>query len=193
MRKLCTTTILLSLIFASSCKNDTMKNTDAKIPTADKQPITLEKHGDVRIDNYFWMRLTDEQKLDDVKDDQTQKVINYLEEENTYHDKVTEFSKNFEETLFEAETIIKYDGYISRQKEEIEKLKIYENMLIPKSFDYKEITSISNEGREKLSSVLPETVGQAQRIPGIRPTDISILLVYLKRSFHVKHKNGDKN
>jgi len=100
---------------------------------------------------------------------------------------------HFEEILFEAETIIKYDGYISRQKEEIEKLKIYENMLIPKSFDYKTITSISNEGREKLSSVLPETVGQAQRIPGIRPTDISILLVYLKRSFHVKHKNGDKN
>ncbi len=53
MRKLFTTTIVLSLIFATSCKNDTMKNIDAKIPTADKQPITLEKHGDVRIDNYF--------------------------------------------------------------------------------------------------------------------------------------------
>ena len=100
---------------------------------------------------------------------------------------------HFEEILFEAETIIKYDGYISRQKDEIEKLKVYENMLIPVEFDYKTIKSISNEGREKLSSVLPETVGQAQRIPGIRPTDISILLVYLKRSFHVKHKNGDKN
>ena len=100
---------------------------------------------------------------------------------------------HFEEILFEAETIIKYDGYISRQRDEIEKLKVYENMLIPIEFDYKIIKSISNEGREKLSSVLPETVGQAQRIPGIRPTDISILLVYLKRSFHVKHKNGDKN
>ena len=100
---------------------------------------------------------------------------------------------HFEEILFEAETIIKYDGYISRQKDEIEKLKVYENMLIPIEFDYKIIKSISNEGREKLSSVLPETVGQAQRIPGIRPTDISILLVYLKRSFHVKQKIGDKN
>ena len=58
MRKLFTTTIVLSLIFATSCKNDTMKNIDAKIPTAEKQPKTLEKHGDVRIDNYFWMRLT---------------------------------------------------------------------------------------------------------------------------------------
>ena len=72
-------------------------------------------------------------------------------------------------------------------------LKVYEEMLIPSNFYYKKIKSISNEGREKLMSVLPETIGQAQRIPGIRPTDISILLVYLKRSFHVKHKNGEKN
>ena len=100
---------------------------------------------------------------------------------------------HYEEILFEAETIIKYGGYINRQKEEIEKLKVYEEMLIPSNFDYKKIKSISNEGREKLMSVLPETIGQAQRIPGIRPTDISILLVYLKRSFHVKHKIGDKN
>ena len=103
------------------------------------------------------------------------------------------FPRHYEEIIFEAETIIKYGGYINRQKEEIEKLKIYEEMLIPSSFDYKIIKSISNEGREKLTSVLPETIGQAQRIPGIRPTDISILLVYLKRSFHVKHKSGDKN
>ena len=100
---------------------------------------------------------------------------------------------HYEEILFEAETIIKYGGYISRQKEEIEKLKIYEEMFIPSNFDYKKIKSISNEGREKLMSVLPETIGQAQRIPGIRPTDISILLVYLKRSFHVKHTVGGKN
>jgi tRNA uridine 5-carboxymethylaminomethyl modification enzyme len=100
---------------------------------------------------------------------------------------------HYEEILFEAETIIKYGGYINRQKEEIEKLKVYEEMFIPYNFNYKDIKSISNEGREKLMSVLPETIGQAQRIPGIRPTDISILLVYLKRSFHVKHKNGEKN
>ena len=104
-----------------------------------------------------------------------------------------DFPVYFEEILFEAETIIKYGGYIDRQKEEIEKLKVYEEMLIPKNFSYKKIKSISNEGREKLLSVLPETVGQAQRIPGIRPTDISILLVYLKRSFHVKQQNGEKN
>ena len=91
-----------------------------------------------------------------------------------------------EEILFEAETKIKYSGYINRQKAEIEKTKIYEDMIIPKGFNYNEIKSISNESREKFLLILPETVGQAQRINGIRPTDISILLVYLKRWFHVK-------
>jgi len=91
-----------------------------------------------------------------------------------------------EEILFEAETKIKYSGYINRQKAEIEKTKIYEDMIIPKGFNYNEIKSISNESREKFLSILPETIGQAQRINGIRPTDISILLVYLKRWFHVK-------
>ena len=62
-------------------------------------------------------------------------------------------------------------------------------MIIPKDFDYNKIKSISNESREKLLKILPETVGQAQRINGIRPTDISILLVYLKRWFHVKRNN----
>jgi tRNA uridine 5-carboxymethylaminomethyl modification enzyme len=91
-----------------------------------------------------------------------------------------------EEILFEAETIIKYGGYINRQKEEIDKIKIYENMIIPEKFNYNDIKSLSNESREKFINIKPQTVGQAQRINGIRPSDISILLVYLKRPFHVK-------
>ncbi len=91
-----------------------------------------------------------------------------------------------EEILFEAETIIKYSGYINRQKEEIDKIEIYENMIIPEKFDYNDIKSLSNESREKFINIKPQTVGQAQRINGIRPSDISILLVYLKRPFHVK-------
>ena len=101
--------------------------------------------------------------------------------------RMSSINKNFiEEILFEAETKIKYSGYINRQKAEIEKTKVYEDMIIPNDFNYKEIKSISNESREKFLQILPETIGQAQRINGIRPTDISILLVYLKRWFHVK-------
>ena len=91
-----------------------------------------------------------------------------------------------EEILFEAETIIKYSGYINRQKDEIDKIKVYEDMIIPEKFDYNNIKSLSNESREKFIKIKPQTVGQAQRINGIRPSDISILLVYLKRPFHVK-------
>ena len=93
-----------------------------------------------------------------------------------------------EEILFEAETIIKYSGYINRQKEEIDKIKIYEEMIIPEKFDYNSIISLSNESREKFINIKPQTIGQAKRINGIRPSDISILLVYLKRPFHVKQK-----
>ena len=91
-----------------------------------------------------------------------------------------------EEILFEAETIIKYSGYINRQKDEIDKIKVYEDMIIPEKFDYNNIKSLSNESREKFINIKPQTVGQAQRINGIRQSDISILLVYLKRPFHVK-------
>ena len=101
--------------------------------------------------------------------------------------RMNSINKNFiEEILFEAETKIKYSGYINRQKAEIEKTKVYEDMIIPNDFNYNQIKSISNESREKFLQILPETIGQAQRINGIRPTDISILLVYLKRWFHVK-------
>ena len=93
-----------------------------------------------------------------------------------------------EEILFEAETIIKYSGYINRQQEEIDKIKVYEEMIIPLDFNYNKIKSLSNESREKFMSIKPQTVGQAQRINGIRPSDISILLVYLRRPFHVKQK-----
>ncbi|WP_442266019.1 S9 family peptidase [Tenacibaculum sp. ZS6-P6] len=72
-----------------------------KPPVADKSPEKLEKHGDVRIDNYFWMRLTDEQKNAEKKDEQTQKVYDYLEAENTYFDKVMGHTNNFQESLFE--------------------------------------------------------------------------------------------
>jgi tRNA uridine 5-carboxymethylaminomethyl modification enzyme len=93
-----------------------------------------------------------------------------------------------DEILFEAETLIKYSGYINRQQEEIDKIKVYEEMIIPNNFNYNEIKSISNESKEKFINIKPQTVGQAQRINGIRPSDISILLVYLRRPFHVKQK-----
>ena len=101
MRKIFIPTIILSLIFVTACKNKTMKSTDSKIPSAIKKPFQLEKHGDVRTDNYFWMRLSDEQKLAEVKDQQTKDVVSYLNEENSYYEDVTGYTKDFQETLFQ--------------------------------------------------------------------------------------------
>ncbi|WP_093668407.1 S9 family peptidase [Tenacibaculum sp. MAR_2009_124] len=76
-------------------------NTDIQVPVAEKQMTKLEKHGDVRIDDYFWMRLSDEQKNAEVKDEQTQKVYDYLNTENEFYEQETANTKNFQERLFE--------------------------------------------------------------------------------------------
>jgi len=101
MKKVLFCTTVFSLIFAVACKNDFMINTNIPVPVADKIPTELETHQDIRIDNYFWMRLSDEQKNAKKKDDQTKKVLNYLNEENNYYDQITSHRNDFQETLFE--------------------------------------------------------------------------------------------
>ncbi|ARV05700.1 oligopeptidase B [Polaribacter sp. SA4-10] len=78
-----------------------MKNTDAIAPVAEKQPYKLEKHGDERIDDYFWMRLSDEQKNAENKDAQTQKVYDYLNAENKYYEENIGYTDDFQESLFQ--------------------------------------------------------------------------------------------
>ncbi|CAA0193925.1 Protease II (Oligopeptidase B) [Tenacibaculum maritimum] len=101
MNKIIPVVIAFNLIFVFACKNDTMKKNNMEAPIADKEPKKIEKHGDVRIDNYFWMRLSDEQKNAAEKDSQTQKVYDYLNAENAYFDKMTFNTKDFQEELFE--------------------------------------------------------------------------------------------
>ncbi len=88
---------------------------------------------------------------------------------------------NDSEALEQVEIEIKYDGYIQRQIELIDKMEKLENVLIPLNFNYTNLKAISTEGREKLSKVKPRSIGQASRISGVTPSDISVLLVYLKR------------
>lgn len=76
-------------------------------------------------------------------------------------------------------TEIKYEGYISRQEREIQKVKKIENQKIPKNVNYDNIPGLSNESREKLKKVMPENLGQASRINGVSPADISILTIYI--------------
>ncbi len=75
----------------------------------------------------------------------------------------------------------RYTGYISRQQDEIERSKYFEDLKIPNDFDYELVKSLSNEVRQKLKNHRPETLGQASRISGLTPAAISILLIYLKK------------
>lgn len=85
-----------------------------------------------------------------------------------------------ENVLEQLEIETKYEGYIVRQYDLIEKMEKLETTLIPLNFDYTNLNSISREAREKLNRVKPRSIGQAARISGVTPSDISVLLVYLK-------------
>ena len=76
----------------------------------------------------------------------------------------------------------KYEGYIVRQQEEIDRLKRSEHTLLPESFDYSGVSGLSNEIRQKLHDAKPATLGQASRIPGVTPAAISLLMIHLKKS-----------
>lgn len=78
-----------------------MNHKEVKAPIAKKDPVHLEKHGDVRVDNYFWMRLSDNQKNAPVKDAHTLEVIEYLNAENDYYDSKMDYTKEFQESLFQ--------------------------------------------------------------------------------------------
>ena len=85
------------------------------------------------------------------------------------------------EAIEETEICLKYSGYIEKEKESAEKFDRLEGIEIPKKFNYTKLKSISSEGREKLSKIRPLTIGQASRISGVSPSDISVLLVYMGR------------
>jgi len=90
----------------------------------------------------------------------------------------------------QVEIQIKYQGYIDRQQEEIERLKRQENTALPIDLDYQHMQGLSNELKQKLIDVRPENIGRASRIPGMTPAAISLLLVYLKKYQAVNRKAG---
>ncbi len=90
--------------------------------------------------------------------------------------------KNRKEEIMEAtEVIVKYQGYIEREKLIADKLHRLENITIKDKFDYQNLQSLSTEARQKLIRINPETIGQASRIPGISPSDVNVLLVLMGR------------
>ena len=88
------------------------------------------------------------------------------------------FSKD---SIEQASIQVKYDTYIEKEKELVKKMSQLEELEIPETFDYKKISSLGNEAREKLTRIKPRTLGQASRISGINPSDVQILMVFMGR------------
>lgn len=96
--------------------------------------------------------------------------------------KVNDFLKNYDdEFIEEAEISMKYEGYVEKEKDVVEKMNRLEEVAISPNFDYKKLSSLSNEAREKLHKIKPATLGQASRISGVSPADVSVLMVYMGR------------
>jgi tRNA uridine 5-carboxymethylaminomethyl modification enzyme len=85
------------------------------------------------------------------------------------------------EIIEETELQIKYESYIHKEQELVDKHANLENYALTADFDYAKLTSLSHEAREKLNKIKPRTIGQATRISGVSPADISVLIVYLGR------------
>lgn len=105
-------------------------------------------------------------------------------QEATYRDLLDFFGEsimNDEDIAEEVELHIKYEGYVRRQIQQVEKFKRFERKLIPRTFNYDSVSGFSREVKERLNRVRPETIGQAARISGITPAAISLLLVTIEK------------
>ena len=117
------------------------------------------------------------------------KMAELLKRKELTYDKLKEKDKKrpvlSEQVKEEVEIQIKYEGYIKMQEAQVEKFKKMESKILPEDINYEEIKGISLEGRQKLNQHKPHSVGQASRISGVSPADISVLLIYLQ----MKNKN----
>ncbi|MBW7951895.1 MAG: tRNA uridine-5-carboxymethylaminomethyl(34) synthesis enzyme MnmG, partial [Chitinophagaceae bacterium] len=91
------------------------------------------------------------------------------------------FGEEDHEIIEQAEIQVKYERYIEKEKELVERMSQLEELIIPDTFDYDKVAAISNEALQKFKKIRPRTLGQASRISGVNPSDVQILMVYMGR------------
>lgn len=155
--------------------NNKIENTNKIIEYLRKQSITPEEINPV-LDN-----------VNSSPVNQKTKLINIVSRPQLGITKIREGNKDFnefiqgftEEEIEQAEILVKYESYFDKEKEVVKRIKKMEDQEINPDFDYHKINSLSIEAREKLLKVKPRTLGQASRISGVSPSDISILMVHM--------------
>ena len=98
------------------------------------------------------------------------------------------FGKYSEDVLEQVEISIKYEGYINKSLKEREKFNELDSKMIPNDIDYKKIKNLASEARQKLETIRPVSIGQASRISGVNPVDISLIMVYIKKEYFYDRK-----
>lgn len=164
----------------------------------DNADIRLRPYGYAAglIDSARYQKVCDKKRIIEEQTVRLHKIYRQLEgkgytiaqlicrPENTYNALLQNYPEdvcNFgEEINFQIELNLKYAGYIDRQNQEVKKLSDVERISIPANFDYATVGGLRNEARQRLMQFLPGTLGQAQRISGVSPADISILMISLK-------------
>ena len=106
---------------------------------------------------------------------------NMAQHVGAFHRELDKITERKDEIIEAAEILIKYEGYIGRERIIADKLARLESIKIKGKFDYNSIQSLSTEARQKLVKIDPETIAQASRIPGVSPSDINVLLVLCGR------------
>ena len=122
--------------------------------------------------------------LKNIKVDKISAEIYIKRPENTIFNIINLLDKEYSnEELEQVEIILKYEGYIKKITKEAERMLKLEYKKIPEDINYNKITNLASEARDKLNKIRPTSIGQAMRISGVNPSDISILSVYMKRYF----------
>ncbi|MGE5518724.1 MAG: tRNA uridine-5-carboxymethylaminomethyl(34) synthesis enzyme MnmG [Candidatus Dadabacteria bacterium] len=122
--------------------------------------------------------ITEKQKLDKIILRPNISMVELMENIERVNDAFKGYPS---ETIEQAEIQVKYQVYIDKEKELVDKMRQLEDLEIPEQFDYQRIVSLGIEAREKLNRIKPRTLGQASRISGINPSDVQILMVYMGR------------
>ena len=163
-------------------KQDIIKQMIETAKTGNMKPsevnALLEQHGSQPLNHgakLFELIARPELKIADFSHLQDNPTV------NTFFGAVSPDNVDREETMEATEILIKYDGYIARERALADKMQRLEDIRIRDRFDYHSLTQLSTEARQKLAAVNPETLAQASRIPGVSPSDISVLLVLLGR------------
>ena len=146
---------------------------EKKSVTPDEINMFLEKNGSAKI--YQKVKAINIALRPQIKIEELLCAIEGAEKLDAFR------SERKREIMEYSEIVIKYKGYIQRERIVAEKIKRLENIKIPEDINYNELLSISTEGRQKLSGIRPVTIGQAGRISGVSPSDVNILLMYLGR------------